>query len=120
MADDLGGLPHVELDHRVGEAELEADDGLEERGTKFRQRFDAMPDIRRAEEPRVPVDRADERRAAAVDDVDRARCYSAAVARDGGCDEIPPCEDCADLDTKASPRARCAPLPLVGRGWGWG
>src|SRR6516225_12251371 len=58
MADDLGGLPHVELDHGVGEAELEADDGLEERGTKFRQRFEPMPDITRAEEPRIPVDRA--------------------------------------------------------------
>src|SRR6516165_2510601 len=67
MADDLGGLPHVELDHRIGEAELEADDGLEERGTKFRQRFEAMPDITRAEELRVPIDRAlaeDERRPA--------------------------------------------------------
>src|SRR5262245_34309120 len=67
MADDLGGLPHVELDDRVGEAALEADDGLEERGTKFPQCFDAMPDIARAEEPRVPVDRAlaeDERRPA--------------------------------------------------------
>ena len=58
MADDLGGLPHVELDDRVGEAKLEADDGLEERGTKLRQRFEAMPDITRAEEPRIPVDRA--------------------------------------------------------------
>src|SRR5207247_7338006 len=58
MADDLGGLPHVELDDRVGEAKLEADDGLEERGTKLRQRFEAMPDITRAEEPRITVDRA--------------------------------------------------------------
>src|SRR5262249_8581760 len=58
MADDLGGLPHVELDDRVGEAALETDDGFEERGTKFRQRFEAMPDITRAEEPRVPIDRA--------------------------------------------------------------
>src|SRR6516165_2840899 len=58
MADDLGGLPHVELDDRIGEAELEADDGLEERGTKSRQRLEAGPDVAGAEEPRIPVDRA--------------------------------------------------------------
>src|SRR5262249_20312081 len=67
MADNLGGLPHVELDDRVGEAALEADDGLEERGTKSRQRLDARPDVAPAQELRVPIDRAfaeDERRPA--------------------------------------------------------
>src|SRR5262245_22648804 len=65
MADDLGGLPHVELDDRVGEAALEADDGFEERGTKSGERFEPRPDVARAQEPRIPVDRAfaeDERR----------------------------------------------------------
>src|SRR5207244_13083737 len=73
----------------------------------------------RPERPRPPA-RADERRAAAVDDVNRARCYSAAVGRDGGCDEIPPCENCVDLDAKASPRARCVPSPACGGGIGRG
>src|SRR5262249_58851550 len=47
----------------------------------------------------------------AVDDVDRARCYSAAVGRDGGCDDTSPCENCVDLDATASPHARCVPSP---------
>src|SRR6516225_1432250 len=231
MADDLGGLPHVELDDRVGEAELEADDGLEERGTKSRQRPEARPDVASAQEPRVPVDRAlaeqerrpaqrigaagedevgaaladvlirgvdrlhagaaidlhrerghrlahaeaqrrdarrvhlvgddvdaaeddlvegvggkrlaqqqrppagdgeidrregprpparaDERRAAAVDDVNRAGRYSAAVGRGDVGDDTSPLADPV-FDAELLPHARCAPLPLVGRGWGWG
>jgi hypothetical protein len=58
VGEHFRGLPHVELDDRVGEPALEPDDRLEERGTKSRQRLEPRPHIARSEEPRVPVDRA--------------------------------------------------------------
>ena len=58
MREDFRGLPHIELDHGIGQPALEPDDRLEERRAKSRERNEAGPDVARAGEPRVPVDRA--------------------------------------------------------------
>src|SRR5262249_49860797 len=66
-----------------------------------------------------PPARADERRAAAVDDVNRAVRYSAAVGRDGDCDENSPIADSV-FDAEPLPHARCVPSPACGGGLGRG
>src|SRR5271166_5851326 len=58
MGKYLGGLTHIELDQRIRQSALQADDGLEERGTKAEHRYQSRPDVARAEYARVPVDRA--------------------------------------------------------------
>src|SRR5262249_50062470 len=66
--------------------------------------------IDRRERARPPA-RANERRAAAVDDVNRAVRYSAAVGRGDVGDDVSPCKNCVELDATASPRARRIPSP---------
>ena len=104
--------------HLVGEDVDAAEDDLVERVGGERLAQQQRPaagdgEIDRRERARPPA-RADERRAAAVDDVDRAGRYSAAVGRDMVCDSTSPVSDSFRLEQL--PRARCAPLPLVGIG----
>jgi hypothetical protein len=108
------GLAHAEAQrgdargiHLVGDDVDAAEDDLVEGvgGKRLAQQqrpsaFDG--EIDRRERPRPPA-RADERRAAAVDDVDRARCYSAAVARNSGCDDVSPLEVTRGLDPRVHP-----------------
>src|SRR5262249_5767375 len=126
---------HREGGHRLAHAEAQRGDA---RGVGFVGEDDAAEDDlvegvggkRLAQEQRPPafdgeIDRreragpparADERRAAAVDDVDGpAYCVGGGVG-----DGVSPLRDSFLLNAKLLPRARSAPLPLVGRGWGWG
>ena len=66
-------------------------------------------EIDRRERARPPA-RAQERRAAAVDDVNRAGRYCAAVGRGIVCDSNSPIADSIGLDADRLPRARCVPL----------
>src|SRR3984957_14077923 len=52
VADQLGGLPHVEIGDRIGEAALEPDDGLEHGGTHAEQRHEPRPEGGRAGQAR--------------------------------------------------------------------
>src|SRR6516164_398299 len=56
MGQYLGGLSHVELDQRIGEPALEANDRLEKRGAEAEGRYQPRGDIARAQHARVPVD----------------------------------------------------------------
>src|SRR5262249_38294925 len=56
-------------------------------------------EIDRRERPRPPA-RADEGRAAAVDDVNGTAGYSAAVGRDCVCDDVSPCEYFTELNAE--------------------
>src|SRR5262249_18160460 len=69
------------------------------------QRFAAGDgEIDRRERARPPA-RADERRAAAVNNVDRAPRYSAAITRSSICDGRSPCDDSVQIDATNSPRS---------------
>ena len=58
VGEHFRGLAHVELDDGVGQAALEPDDRLEERGTESRERGEARADVARGEQVREPVDSA--------------------------------------------------------------
>jgi hypothetical protein len=63
----LGGLAHVQLDHRIGEAALEPDDRREKRGPEREEVGDALPNGFRREHAAEPLHRRaaiDERRVA--------------------------------------------------------
>ncbi len=58
MREHLGGLAHIELDHRVGEPAFEPDHRLEEFGPEACHRLQARPEITRRGKPCIPVDGA--------------------------------------------------------------
>ena len=70
-------------------------------------------EVDRRERSRPPA-RANERRAAAVDDVNRTGRYSAAVGRVMMCDGASPMTGSVSLNAKLLPRARCGPCTLLG------
>ncbi len=58
MRHHFRGLPHIELDHRIGQAALKPDDRLEHGGLEAREDFDPVQWVTRAGERREPFDRA--------------------------------------------------------------